>query len=193
MKVKLRDVRIAFPTLFVPKAMIGKDGKPSTPKYSITALFPPGSAPHKEISAAIKTVASEKWPTSYEVQLKALKASDKLCLHDGDTKPKYEAFPGNLFVSASSVTQPDVRDSDTKRIPASNPGRIYGGCYADVIVSVWAQDNQYGKRINAEVLGVQFRRDGDAFRVGAAATDDDYEDLSVGDDSGGGGGDDSLI
>lgn len=41
------------------------------------------------------------------------------------------------------------------------------------MVEFWAQDNNYGKRVNATLLGVQFVRDGAAFAggtTGAAPT-----------------------
>jgi len=36
---------------------------------------------------------------------------------------------------------------------------------------LWAQNNQYGKRINAQLDGVQFVRDGDPFGDGAVGVD----------------------
>jgi hypothetical protein len=47
------------------------------------------------------------------------------------------------------------------------------------VVEIWAQDNNYGKRINASLKGVQFVRDGDAFAGGGAASPDEFEDLSA--------------
>jgi hypothetical protein len=31
------------------------------------------------------------------------------------------------------------------------------------VISLWAQDNSWGKRINATLLGAQFHSDGEAF------------------------------
>jgi hypothetical protein len=47
------------------------------------------------------------------------------------------------------------------------------------IVELWAQDNSWGKRINATLKGVQFYQDGEAFAGGVSASADDFEDLSV--------------
>jgi len=44
---------------------------------------------------------------------------------------------------------------------------------------LWAQDNQFGKRVNAELLGVQFVRDGEPFGGGKPATPEDFEDLGA--------------
>lgn len=178
MKVKLENVRITFPQLFTPKSIVGADGKPSEPKFGASFLFEPGSATHRALSEAIKKVAQEKWPTAWETIIRNAKATDKLCVHDGNLK-SYQGYAGNLFLSATSPAQPDVRDADKTRIPPSNQRRIYGGCYVNAVVQLWAQDNRWGKRVNAELLGVQFRRDGDAFRAGAVADDSDFEDLSA--------------
>jgi hypothetical protein len=48
---------------------------------------------------------------------------------------------------------------------------VYAGCYVNGIVSLWAQNNQYGKRINAQLDGVQFVRDGEPFGDGAVSVD----------------------
>lgn len=52
-------------------------------------------------------------------------------------------------------------------------------------IELWAQDNkQFGKRINAQLRGVQFLRDGDAFAAGSPASEDEFEDLGdQGDDT----------
>ena len=46
---------------------------------------------------------------------------------------------------------------------AESDNVVYAGCFVNGIISLWAQDNQFGKRINAQLDGVQFVRDGDAF------------------------------
>lgn len=48
------------------------------------------------------------------------------------------------------------------------------------MIDVWAQDNNFGKRINASLGGVQFLRDGDAFAGGGVASEEDFDDISEG-------------
>ena len=64
-------------------------------------------------------------------------------------------------------------------------GRPYAGCYVNAVLEFWAQDNKFGKRVNATLMGVQFFRDGDAFSGGGAASDDDFDDVTSGADAGG--------
>ena len=179
MKLKLKNVRLSFPQLFVPKAIRQADGSMSDPKYNAAFLFGRDHPQFKELSDAILAVAKEKWPTTWQVHVKAAKAQDKLPIHDGDLKT-YQGYAGNVFLTGSSKNPPDCRDADPSiKLGSANSGRLYGGCYVNAIVSLWAMDNQYGKRINAELLGVQFVRDGDAFRAGETTNEDDFEDLSV--------------
>ena len=65
-----------------------------------------------------------------------------------------------------------------KSISAARDGDLYSGCYADVKLSLWAQDNQYGKRINAQCLVFQKRADGGAFAGGPPPSADGMDDLS---------------
>jgi hypothetical protein len=72
-----------------------------------------------------------------------------------------------------------VVDRDRTPLTASD-GKPYAGCFVNAVVELWAQDNQYGKRINASLGGVQFAADGDAFGGGGVRTEaDDFDDLSV--------------
>ena len=63
-------------------------------------------------------------------------------------------------------------------------GKPYSGCHVNVIIDVWAQDNQYGKKINAQLQGIQFLRDGEAFSGGGVAADQsDFEEITEGADA----------
>lgn len=176
MRVQLRNVRIAFPQLFEPKAF--GDGDPA---FSASFLMPPDHAAVKELEAAIQAAADEKWGAKSKEVLKGLKAADKTCLHNGDSKGEYDGFAGNMFVSARSKTAPKVLDRK-KNILLPRDGIPYGGCYVNALLDVWAQDNDFGKRVNATLAGVQFVRDGDAFGSGRPASEDEFDDLGDDDD-----------
>jgi hypothetical protein len=49
---------------------------------------------------------------------------------------------------------------------------------------VWAQDNKYGKRINASLEAIQFVRHGEAFGAKPVIAEEVFDDLG-GDDDGG--------
>lgn len=172
MIVKIRNARLAFPALFQPKAFNG-EGKPA---FSASLILDPKHPAVKEIEAAINEVAKAKWANKADAILKQLKATDKLCLHDGDTKAQYDGFPGNLYVSARNPAKPLVVDADKTEL-AEADGRPYAGCYVHASIELWAQDNGYGKRVNATLRGVRFYKDGDAFAGGAPASEDEFDEF----------------
>lgn len=176
MKIMLENVRLAFPSLF--KATAVNDGEP---RYSASFIMPPGHPSIAVIEKAMQAVAKEKWGKDAGAVFKALKAQDKLCLHDGDTKASYEGFEGNLFVSASAkpVKRPTLIDGRRNRLEESD-GKLYAGCYVNAIIELWAQDNNWGKRINASLSGVQHVGDGDSFGGGASvAGEEEFPELST--------------
>jgi hypothetical protein len=175
MKLKLTNVRLAFPTLFEAKTVNG-EGKPA---FSASFLISPDDPQVKVINAAIEQVAKEKWGAKAEAVLKQMRAQDKVCLHDGDLKSNYDGFPDNLYVSSRSATRPLVIDKDKSPL-AESDGKPYAGCYVNASIELWAQDNNYGKRVNASLRGVQFFRDGDAFAGGGAASEDEFDEITDG-------------
>lgn len=170
MKVHLKDVRLTFPQLFDAKQVNGQ----GEPKFSAAFLIPRNHPQLAEIQKAITEAATAKWGTKAPEVLKQLKAADRLPVHDGDGKSDYEGYAGNLFVNASNKIRPLVIDGSRAPLTASD-GKPYSGCYVNAIVELWAQDNQFGKRVNASLLGVQFVRDGERLAGGTVAAADDFE------------------
>lgn len=178
MKLALKNVRLAFPELFEAKTVNG-EGKPA---FSATFLIDPADAQVKAINDAIEKVAHEKWGAKADAILKAMRAQDKVCLHDGDLKSTYDGFAGMLYISSRNATRPLVIDRDKAPLVEAD-GKPYAGCYVNASIELWAQDNNYGKRVNASLRGVQFLRDGDAFAGGSAASEDEFDDLAEGADA----------
>ena len=173
MKVLLKDVRLSFANLFEAKQVQGQ----GTAKFSVASLFPKDHPQKAELERGIVEAAKAKWgEAKYGDVLKALKAGDRLCVHDGDSKPDIEAYKGMLFINASNKTRPLVIGPDRAPLVAAD-GKPYSGSYANVIIEVWPQDNQFGKRINASFLGVQHVKDGERLAGGGVAAADDFEEI----------------
>lgn len=163
MKLKLQNVRLSFPSLFRKGTYNGNETK-----YEATFLLSKDSQ-KDQISALEKAIAEK-----IKSDLKGAKlGADKLCLRDGDDT-EYMGYEGHMSFKASSKKRPLVIDKD--RSPLTEDDEvIYGGCYVNAIVELWAQNNEYGKRINATLLGVQFARDGEPFASGSTADVDDFD------------------
>lgn len=177
MKLQVKNVRLAFPAIFTAKSVQGED-----PAFSASLILNADDPQITEINDAIEAVAKEKWGAKAPEILKAMRAKDMVCLHDGSTKAEYDGFDGNFYISTRSKTKPLVLDRDKTPLVESD-GKPYGGCYVMASLELWAQDNQFGKRVNAQLKGVQFYRDGDAFSGGAPADESDFDDLSEGADA----------
>lgn len=175
MKTRLNNVRLAFPQLWEPKTVNG-EGEPA---FSATFLLAPDHPDVAKLRAAMEQIGKDKWGAKWPTVKKEIEAKDRTALHDGDTKSDYAGFAGNLFVSSRSKTRPGTFGADRNPV-AEADGKLYAGCYVNAVVELWAQDNNFGRRINASLSGVQFLKDGDAFAGGVAAKADDFEDVSSG-------------
>lgn len=183
MKITLHNVRGAFLNALFEAQTVGGEGEPA---FGGTWLLDPKvhAKDIAELEAAFETIAKEKWGAKAPAVMKELRAKDRLALHDGDSKSSYDGFEGMMFVTTRSKVRPTVIDRDRSPLTAAD-GKLYSGCYCNVIIELWPQDNSYGRRINAQLKGVQFVKDGDSFGGGGvAAQADDFEDLSDGSDAG---------
>lgn len=169
----LKNARLAFPTLDVPEQFQGQ-GKP---RYSATLLIEKNSENHKLVLAAMRAAAVAKWgEAKADAAVKSLMSGLKTALGDGDQKSEYDGFEGMMFVSAHSQASapPRLLDGARRELPRDT-GVIYAGCYVNASVEIWAQDNQWGKRLNATLRGVQFAGEGESFSASRPADADEFD------------------
>lgn len=179
-RIVLRNVRLSFPDIFRATAFNEGDAA----KFKATFLFPKDHPAKALVGAAIKEAAKEKWGAKADAILKAIQAKDALCLHDGNSKPDYEGYEGMVYVSASNKVKPTIRDADGTTDLVESDGKPYGGCFVNAHIEIYAQDNKWGKRVNATLRGIQFVEDGDAFSASPPAKDDEFDDLTGGEAAG---------
>lgn len=158
-KIKLQSVRLSFPSLFQQAAFGGE----STGKYEATFILD-----KKEHAQVISQIEAEIARLQKE-EIKAKVSSDKICLKDGDEmgRPEYE---GKMTIKASTKKRPLVIDRDKSPI-TEDDNIIYAGCFVNAILTLWPQNNNFGKRVNAQLDGVQFVRDGEPFGDGGISAD----------------------
>ena len=65
-------------------------------------------------------------------------------------------------------------------ILTAKDGRPYSGCFVNVKLNCWSQDNSSGKAVRFSILTVQFAGHGDAFGGGAPATAEGMESTEDG-------------
>lgn len=176
--VKVKDVRISFPSLFEAKAINGE----GEPRFSAAFVIEPRSENAKLLNETMLAVAKEKWGAKAAGILAELKAKGRVAYKEAPLSKDgevYDGFEGMHSLNASNAARVPVIDKDTTPLTPAD-GKPYGGCHVDASVDLWAQDNSWGKRINAKLRYVQFRRDGDAFSGGAPVGEDEFESIADG-------------
>lgn len=176
--VKVQNVRISFPNLFEAKAINGE----GDPRFSAAFVIEPGSPNAAILAETMRAVAKEKWGAKAEGILNELKAKGRVAFKEAPLSKDgevYDGFEGMYSLNASNVARVPVIDKDTTPLTPAD-GKPYGGCYVDASVDLWAQDNSWGKRINAKLRWVQFRSDGDAFSGGAPVSQDEFQSIAEG-------------
>ena len=192
--ISFGPVRLSFPVIF--RAAPFGDG--SEPDYSANFLIGPADVGRElvpdgsgkkvrvdlpegglvvRIQEAMLAACEEKWPGKGAQMYAQLEATDKLCLHNGNLKD-WDGYADNWYLSTRSPisAKPRIVDRNNELVDP-NSGRVYGGCYVLLTCEIFAQDNQFGKRVNAQLQGVQFHHDGDSFGGARPAQQDDFETL----------------
>ncbi len=160
----LKGGRLSFPHLWKPSAALESEGEP---KYSATILLNKVEA--KDQIEALKARIKQLIVT----ELKPLTSlpPDKICLRDGSFKADKEGYGDDVvYVAASDTRKPKVKDQKRNDMDENDP-RVFAGCYVNMVIRLWSQNNKYGKRVNASLVAVQYLRTGEPF--GAAQVDVD--------------------
>jgi hypothetical protein len=166
-KIRLNGVRCSYPHLFTAHSM-EDDGKK---KFSVCIILDKKKHAReiRLLNKAQEECAAAKWP-------KKIPATVKYGLRDGEEREDKDGFDEDVvFFNASCDKRPPVVDKDLSPITAEDDV-IYAGCYIDVTVRLWAQDNQFGKRINYALRAVMFNKDGEPFGSGPVDAEDEFSD-----------------
>lgn len=190
----LNNVRCSFITLGEPEYYGGQKNKPTDKRrWSATALIPVDSPLRKQVDAAIEEVAKEKWEKKWQTVMENVRADPKACCFVDGKRKDYEGYAGHWALTAhrnEDKGRPLVFDSDKSPIYKPNneiyegkAGRIYSGCYVNMQIEFWPQDNKNGKAVRATLLGIQRKADGDAFSGGVAPDESAFEEITEGGDA----------
>ena len=172
MNIKLTNVRLSFPALFKAKGF----GDDEDAKKSFGAVFLLNKKKHadliEQVEEAIEKVKKEKWG-------KKIPKLKGVCLNDGADKEDVDGYGDKvMYIPTRSAKRVPVVDVDPSVPLAEEDGKPYGGCYVNASIRIWAQDNQYGMRVNAALRAVQFYKDGEPFGEKPADAEEEFEDVS---------------
>lgn len=156
--LKIKNARLSFPSLFKRAMFEGKEGK-----FEATFLFPKSDTEtYDMIKAEIERCAKEA---------KVKVPESKMCIKDGDDFD-YAGYEGHWAVKCANTIRPKLLNKDKSPI-LEEDGILYAGCYVNVLFDIWIQNNSYGKRANANLLGLQFAKDGEPLGGGSSVADED--------------------
>ena len=165
--ILIKNVRLSYPHLFQKWGKNEGDKK----KYSATFLMD-----KKTHAADIEGLKKHVGALMTEY-FKGTVPGDKRFFRDGggeNGKPETEAY---FIIKASEDKAPDVINRDKSRINEDDD-IVYAGCYVNVLLRPWKQSNNFGKRVNANLLAVQFVKDGERFSgIERPDTDEAFDEI----------------
>lgn len=182
--ILLKMVRASYPHLLVAQENENDDGK-VTKTFSIKALLPKET--HGEAKSLLVKVVKQILKDNNKG---ANIPSDKKFIRDGDPKDEDDVGKpdevGCWVVSARETKRPitisNKKDPKTGKARRLDPedqddvDMIYGGCWVNVLIRPWWQSNKYGKRVNAGLSVVQFKKNDEPFGTGRIR-DEDVDDM----------------
>lgn len=185
--ILVKEVRASYPHFDKPWKGPTDEGKP---KFGIVGLMPKTRA----YASSQQLIMSE---INKLCRLKQIELPDlNKFVRDGDTRPDKKAWVGHWTIHANESDRPKLRglgrDARTGRpkiiTPEQAPEIFYPGCWVNILIKPWWQQNTHGRKCNANLLAVQFVRDDDRLgegRITEEEVDDSFEvieDTGYGDD-----------
>lgn len=169
--IKLKNARLSFPRLDKPKAF--QEGQ--TPRFEATFLLDPSDAEHAEqikmIRSAAMALLKAKWTDK--------PAGLKLCYgfaNENPVKAKYDGYPDMFYITTANTTKPTVVNRSRELVVAGQTEFPYGGCRVNTNITLWTQDNGFGKAIRGNLRIVQFYANDKAFSGAAPPNaEDEFE------------------
>lgn len=182
MQIMLKNIPMAFPALAEPQAF--GDGEPA---YGAKFPIKPNGEHQKQLVAAMKEVAAEKWGKDADTILEMLIEDGKVCFVEKVYKSKktgepYAGFEGMHYLSARNAsTQPTVFDEYGTQLEKKGDieRKAFSGAVVNASLDMWAQDNKWGRRINCTLRGVMTTGEGTNLGGGSApASASDFGELA---------------
>ena len=170
--IRIDNVRASYPHIDKPWAKSEKD----RPKFSITGLAA------KETHDEAKKLLVEQINLLLTSSKIGKLAGEHKFLRNGDDSGKDEA-EGCWIIKASENPdrRPSVRNQRGNILsPDEIAEVIYPGCFVNILIRPWPQNNEHGKKINANLIGVQFAGKGERFGEAPIDDEDVWDEVDTG-------------
>lgn len=184
MTVLVQNARASFVRIIEPE--VNKSFPNSPAKFSMNLILPKDHPALAEFMAEVQKLAQDKWKEHAGTILQMANANKKLrCYGAGEevinstTFQVYPGYAGMLYISAASDKDhpPQIvkRDANGMAQVAHDlerqelAKRIYSGCYVNVAISPWLQDNAGGRAVRCNLHAVEFAKDGEPLGDGGGS------------------------
>ena len=174
--IMLTGVRLSFPALTEARA-----SAPNSPaKFGCDVIIDMQSPQWVEAMKQVVATATEKWSDKAQGVLSMIQQDKKFrCYGQGNEKinkktfAPYDGYEGMGYISAANANAPQAIKPNGAPVDATNTmeyqaivRKMYGGCYVNVAIKFWPQDNQHGRAVRCELVAIQFNKDGESFGDG---------------------------
>jgi hypothetical protein len=156
--IKLINVRLCYPNIYKYASFKGKN----LMTFDLTVLIP---------KTEVQVINQLRQMLINCATLPDYNLSERnSILHDGDLKNSQGSeFKGCYYLKLKNKDQPNILNSDGRTPVEEFEGLFHGGCFISVGFRLWFQNNDYGVRVNANLLVVKFESAGKKF--GTASLD----------------------
>ena len=167
MQIIIDKGRLSYPALFEPRDFQGDENY----KYSASILVP--ASDKKTIKYVNKTIQA-----FLEQEGKKVKR-DKWCFteleydEDDEQDPTMGLGEGTMRfrMSSRADSKPVVCNEDREELLTEDLDVIYPGCWVQAYGMLWLQDNNWGTRVNCNIVGVIKVEDDERFGGGMSHSD----------------------
>jgi len=173
----LQNVRLSFPHLTEKHASADN----AKPKYSGDFLMTADHKGYQEFMKKYGEIAAGKWHEHAENVMIMIHSDRKLrCYGAGEEKVNkktfapYDGYVGQHYLTASNENMPQMIKPDGSVADPLNTMEcmtiartMYGGCYVNVALKPWPQENAHGRGIRCDLVAIQFYAEGESFGEGA--------------------------
>lgn len=179
-------VRLSFLRVYTPKAFRPGQKK----RYEATGLLDPSVKAHVELLKAVKAKAQEMVAKGgYDW----VDFEEGLCWGSGNKgkKSKYDGYKDRVWLSMSAQedSPPQVLDRGLNELTVKDgrePKIPFSGSFGILGFTLWLQDNEFGKRINANLKVIQYVKDGPPFSTQQVDVSQHFQALEDAPSGGGG-------
>lgn len=173
--IMLKNVRASYLHIWKPwskNEINPQTGKPEQKKFTGTGMMPEAS--HTAEIKALRDYAT----ALYVEKFKSKPKPDTLFIRNGDDSGKEQYENHWICVASESADHPPkVVGRDPKQKLREEDGKPKSGHWVNLLIRPWIQDNDTGKRVNANLLAIQFVKEDEVFGRDEVDAEDAFDAL----------------